>query len=230
MAGGCGSSTLALVGDSSLRNLGWLAKLGGRFIVFEGPDGSGKSTQCARFAAACRDAGAGVCAVREPGGTTIGERLRELLLDTRSIMSSRCEMLLYMAARAQLVDDVIRPALGRDEVVVADRFVSSTLAYQGAGGGVDETDILAAARVACREVWPDLVLVFDVDEATAGARMGAQRDRIESRGVEYRRAVREGYLAQVRKEPGRHARIDASGLEDDVAAAMFACVKDWLGR
>lgn len=199
----------------------WLEQLRGRFIVFEGPDGSGKSTQYARFVQMCRDAGLPVCEVREPGGTAISERIRDLLLDTKSpSMSIRCEMLLYMASRAQLVDERIRPALQRGEIVLADRFVTSTIAYQGHAGGVPVEDILAVARAACRDIWPDLIVVFDVDDETAEARMDRERDRIEQRGADYRKKVREGYRAQVREEPGRHVLIDARGSVDEVNRAM----------
>lgn len=200
--------------------------LRGRFLVFEGPDGSGKSTQFAHFSQRCRDEGLSVCEVREPGGTMIGERIRELLLDTRSTMSSRCEMLLYMASRAQLVDERIRPALARGEVVLADRFVTSTVAYQGYAAGVPHDDIHAVARAACREVQPDLVLLFDVDDATAVARLSREKDRIESRGEAYRRSVREGYLAQAREDPALHVLLDASRDEAEVTRAMFLAVEE----
>ncbi len=211
---------------SSAPKDGWLERLRGRFLVFEGPDGSGKSTQYARFVELCRHAGHTVCEVREPGGTAISERIRELLLDTKSPeMSIRCEMMLYMASRAQLVDERIRPALQRHEIVLADRFVTSTLAYQGHAGGVPMQDILAVARAACRDVWPDLVVVFDVDEATAEARMDRELDRIESRGAEYRKQVREGYRAQVREDPQRHVLIDARGSVDEVSQAMCNAIQ-----
>lgn len=216
----------ARVERSSAAHPDWLSQLAGRFLVFEGPDGTGKSTQFARFVARCRDAGLTVCEVREPGGTAISERVRDLLLDLKSPeMSMRCEMLLYMASRAQLVDERIRPALARGEVVLADRFVTSTIAYQGYGGGVPVADILAAAQAACAEVRPDLIIVFDVDDAIAAQRIGDARDRIESRGEAYRRKVREGYLAQVREDPRRHALIDTSASIESVARAVDEAIR-----
>lgn len=205
----------------------WLPQLRGRFIVFDGPDGSGKSTQLTRFHERCLAARLPVCLVREPGGTAIGERIRDILLDASAgAMSPRCEMLLYMASRAQLVAERIRPALARGEFVLADRFVSSTLAYQGAAGGVPEGVIRAVAEAACEDVRPDLTVIFDVDEPTAasrvGAREGAERDRIESRDRAYRTRVRDGYLDQARREPDRVAIIDAAPGEDDVARALLA--------
>jgi len=207
----------------------FLARLGGRFVVFDGPDGSGKSTQFARFLERCRGAGVPVCDVREPGGTEIGESIRAILLDAAAgEMSARCEMLLYMASRAQLVEERVRPALERGELVLADRFVSSTLAYQGAGGGLPADDIRAVARVACTDVEPDLVVIFDADERTAAARVGDDRDRVESRDAAYRRRVREGYLEQARRDPGRCVIVDAAASEDEVAAALLCVLRERL--
>jgi len=210
----------------------WIKKLAGRFIAFEGPDGSGKSTQLRRLITLCQQAGVGVCEVREPGGTPIGERIRQLLLDTKSDMTLRCEMLLYMASRAQLVEERIRPALARGEVVLADRFVESTYAYQGGGGGLPETEITAVAGVALGETWPDLVLLFDVDEETAARRTkGISKptkkkvladevslfdDRIEARGREFNRRVRSTYLDRARAQPERHLVVDARRTPEEV--------------
>lgn len=201
------------------------ALLPGRFLVFEGLDGTGKTTQFARFVARCRAAGLDVCEVREPGGTAIGERVRDLLLDTRSTMSIRCEMLLYMASRAQLVEERITPALERGGVVLADRFVTSTYAYQGAGG-VSDDDIAAVTRAACGVVRPDLVLIFDVDDATAESRMTGERDRIERRGAGYRAAVRARYLELARREPATHAVIPGDADADAVEISVLETIAD----
>ncbi len=214
----------------------WIRKLAGRFLAFEGPDGSGKTTQYRRLVALLAQHGVVVCEVREPGGTPIGESIRQILLHTKDEMTLRCEMLLYMASRSQLVEQRIRPALRRGEVVIADRFVSSTLAYQGSAGGLPLEEIRAVAQVALQGCFPELVLVFDVDEETASRRIspllaemgGASAapasptresrspDRIESRGREFHRKVREGYLEQARREPTRHVVIDASRSADEV--------------
>lgn len=205
--------------------------LPGRFVVFEGPDGSGKSTQFRRFCGACRQAGVAVCEVREPGGTGIGEAVRELLLaHTHGDMTLRCEMLLYMASRAQLVERIIRPALQGGSLVVADRYVSSTLAYQGGGGGLPERDILDVARAATDGLEPDLVLIFDVDEATAACRRDPTPDRIEARPEAFRERVRRSYLEQARRHPSRHAVIDATGGPDRVFADTLAALMGRLVR
>ena len=199
----------------------WLPALKGRFLVFEGPDGSGKSTQLRRLEAMLKDAGIPCIAVREPGGTAAGEAIRETLLDHRqATMDVRCEMLLYMASRAQLVAERIAPALARGDVVLADRFVASTLAYQGAAGGLSQDDIRAVARVVTHgaepHAEPDLTIIFDVDEATAAGRLGLLLDRMEAKGSAFHARVRRGYLDLAAAHPEQHAVIDASHPPDAV--------------
>ena len=207
-----------------------MAALSGRFIVFDGPDGSGKSTQFRRFASLAREAGVRVAEVREPGGTHVGERIREILLDPiHEEMTLRCEMMLYMASRAQLVEESIRPALARGELVMADRYVSSTLAYQGAAGGLPIDEIMSVAGAACARAWPDLVVVFDVDEATAAGRLNPLLDRMEQKGAAFHRKVREGYLAQARDDPKGYAMVDARKEEDRVFEATVATIRAKLG-
>ena len=209
----------------------WLSDLSGKFIVVEGPDGSGKSTQAARLASILRDVKLEVVEVREPGGTPLGERLRSVLLDPETgEIDVRAEMLLYMASRAELVASRIRPALLRGACVIADRFVSSTLAYQGAAGGLDQSAIRDAARAACGDVNPDLVAIFDVDEPTAAGRMGLLRDRMEARGSAYHAAVRRGYHEQAETEPETHVLIDAARSFDHVFADFLGVLASRFGR
>jgi dTMP kinase len=204
--------------------------LAGKFVVFDGPDGSGKSTQFRRFCTAARAAGVGVTEVREPGGTAVGERVRLILLDpVHEEMALRCEMMLYMASRAQLVEEVIRPALTRGDLVVSDRYVSSTLAYQGAAGGIPRDEIMAVAHAACGDAWPDAVVIFDVDEQTAATRLNPLLDRMEQKGAAFHKKVREGYLSQAREEPSRHVVIDASMCEDDVERATLDAMRERFG-
>ncbi len=220
----------------------WLPALKGRFLVFEGPDGSGKSTQLRMLEAMLKDAAIQVETVREPGGTAAGEAIRDVLLDHRQAeMDVRCEMLLYMASRAQLVAERIAPALAKGRVVLADRFVASTLAYQGAAGGLSIDDILAVARVVTHGAEPvaepDLNLVFDVDEATAAGRLGLLLDRMEAKGAAFHARVRQGYLAQVEGDmaahggPGkdRYARIDATRPPEAVFADVLATLAARFG-
>ncbi|MBL9121566.1 MAG: dTMP kinase [Phycisphaerae bacterium] len=205
--------------------------LGGKFLVFDGPDGSGKSTQFHRFAQYCSSRGQPVTEVREPGGTLIGEHIRAVLLDpANDSMAMRCEMLLYMASRAQLFEERIVPALARGELVLADRFTSSTLAYQGTAGGLDCADILAVGKVATGNRWPDLTVIFDVDERTAASRLSPLLDRIEQRGAEFHRRVREGYLQQVRDCPDRYRTVDASRSPDEVFSELLGTVERFFVR
>jgi len=202
------------------------AFLSGRFVVFDGPDGCGKSTQFRRFADWASAQGVTVTEVREPGGTSIGEQIRAILLDpVNSAMMIRCEMLLYMASRAQLLEERIRPALERGELVLADRFVSSTLAYQGTAGGMTRDDILEVARVAVGDMWPDDIVIFDVDTDTAWQRMAAARadsspDRMEQKSAEFHERVRQGYLQQCREDPARYVTIDARQNPETVFARL----------
>lgn len=210
----------------------FLRAYAGRFVVFEGPDGSGKSTQFRRLTEAFRSLAPPValCEVREPGGTPVGERIRRHILLARAEegleMGVRCEMLLYMASRAELVERRIVPALKRGELVLADRYVASTLAYQGAAGGLSMADIAGVARVATRNLQPDLVVVFDIDEAAAAKRLSPLLDRMEAKGAEFHRKVRRGYLDQARSDPGRYAVVDASKREDDVWAQLVRTLKE----
>ncbi|MHB1158185.1 MAG: dTMP kinase [Phycisphaerales bacterium] len=189
---------------------GWIKRLAGKFIVFDGPDGSGKSTQFRRLHALAEQNGVSVCEAREPGGTIIGEQIRQVLLDpAHDMMDLRCEMLLYMASRAQLVSERILPAKAKNQLVLADRFISSTLAYQGTAGGMRVDDILTVAQVAVGQCWPDLVIVFDVDEATAAKRLNPLLDRMEQKGAAYHARVRQGYLDQAKADPLRYVVVDA---------------------
>lgn len=212
-------------------------RLRGKFIVLDGGEGCGKSTQARRLADFLRDeAGLAVTAARDPGATPIGEKIRALLLDPASAgMSMRCEMLLYMAARAQMMSQVIRPALERGDVVVCDRFVSSTLAYQAGGDGMTRHEILAVGEIATAGRWPDLTLIFDLPvemaqqrvkpKFVAGAAQPPAKDRIEQRPIEYHRQVRENFLAQARDMPERYAVIDAARDPDAVFADVLGCVE-----
>ena len=139
----------------------------GFFLVLDGPDGGGKTTQAARLADWLRERGFDVVACRDPGGTELGNRLRSILLDRHAVpISIRAEMLLYMASRAQMVEEVIRPALEAGHVVVCDRFLLATIVYQGHAGGLDPSEIAAVGKAATGGLFPDLTIVLDVDPAT----------------------------------------------------------------
>ena len=215
-------------------NCTWIGALRGRFIVFDGPDGSGKSTQFRAIADMARANGVEVREVREPGGTAVGERIREILLDPiHDEMALRCEMMLYMASRAQLVEQIIRPALRGGALVLADRFVSSTYAYQGAAGGLPMHEIDAVASAACGDragggTWPDLTVIFDVDGRTAATRLNPTLDRMEQKGAEFHARVRQGYLDQAARDPGHYAVIDAHQNAEAVTGDTLSMLRQRL--
>jgi dTMP kinase len=170
----------------------------GLFIALEGPDGGGKTTQAGRLAGWLRGQGFDVVACRDPGSTALGDRLRRLVLDRDAVpMVMEAEMLVYMAARAQLVAEVIQPSLAAGRVVVSDRFLLSNIVYQGVAGGLSVDDLWQVGRIATAGVLPDLTLVLDVAPETARRRKGPASDRIEERPDAYRRLVRDGFLQAV---------------------------------
>lgn len=197
------------------------------FITLEGIDGVGKSTQAALLVRALEDAGADVLALREPGGVAISEKIRALLLDPANAeMADTCELLLYEAARAQLVHEVVKPALAAGQTVVCDRFYDSTTAYQAYASGLDPTDVRTANALAVDGCHPDLTLVFDMDVDAAQTRMVGRgdADRMEAKGLAYQRRVAEGYRAVAAAEPERVRLIDAVGTVDEVAARVREAV------
>ncbi len=206
----------------------WWNNLRGKFLAFEGPDGSGKSTQIARLEKFCKDKNLEMLTVREPGGTAIGERVRDVLLDTRhGEMNVRCEMLLYMASRAQLMKERIEPALRDGIFVLSDRFVASTLAYQGTAGGLPPSEIRAVAEVAIGGRWPDLNVLFDVDTTIAMGRIHPLMDRMEGKGAEFHARVRQGYLRQAQQKPNDFLVVDAGKSPDEVFAQLTSGLQLW---
>lgn len=207
-----------------------MADAPGRFIVLEGIDGSGKSSQVGAVAALLRERGLEVVTCRDPGATAAGDAVRQILLHRVEIpLAPTTEMLLYMAARAQLVAEVIAPALARGAWVVSDRFLPANVVYQGHAGAVDPEAIRAVGEIATGGLSPDLVLLLDVDVAVAATRMDRPLDRLESRGDDYRRRLREGYLLEAAAAPARYAVIDATPDRATVERRIRAAVADRLG-
>lgn len=213
-------------------------KLRGRFLVFDGPDGAGKSTQRALLADALIAGDGGVESCRDPGGTIIGDRIRSVLLDhDLSGMDVNCETLLFMASRAQLVREVVKPALEAHRIVLCDRFVTSTCAYQGAAG-YDPKSVIELARFAIDDCWPDLTLIIDVAPEDGFSRTGrssgdvgknrkqasgqpllfegAQTDAMEARPIDFHRRVRDIFLGVHEYYPRPVVLVDGNGDQDTV--------------
>ena len=188
----------------------------GRFITFEGVEGCGKSTQMARLLEWMQKAGLPVLATREPGGTKVGEGIRELLLTPREEgLDATTELLLYEAARAQHVSEVIRPALEAGTHVLCDRFFDSTTAYQAFGRGLDEEMVLEFNRTASGGLVPDLTLLFSVaiEEGLGRARGDSAGDRLEGESLAFHRKVQAGFEALAKREPGRFRTLDDGAIE-----------------
>ncbi len=194
--------------------------MGGRFLVIDGPDGAGKTTQAVLIAQFFRARGDDVVTLREPGATPVGEAIRDLLLDADTDVTPLAEMLLYQAARAQVVEAVIRPALARGCTVVLDRYWYSTAAYQAHGLGLDPAAVREVSAVATSGLEPDHVFILDVDPEVGLARLDGERDRIEGRPLDYHRRVRAGFLAEARALEGRATVLDASRPAEEVAAGI----------
>jgi dTMP kinase len=201
--------------------------LGGTFIVFDGGEGCGKSTQARMLRERLESQGLSVQLVRDPGTTHIGEQVREILLNPLHVeMNMRCEMLLYMAARAQMMAETIQPALDEGAVVICDRFVSSTLAYQLGGDGLSDRDIRAVAEIALRGRWPDVTVIFDMPVERSIARVKRVKDRIEQRPPAYHEQVRRNYLAQAAADPRRYRLVNADRDEQAVHADVWKLVTE----
>jgi len=202
----------------------------GVFVSLEGVDGSGKSTQAAILRDLLAQGGVDVVSLREPGGTAISEKVRALVLDPANAeMCDECELLLYEASRAQLVRQVVEPALAAGDVVVCDRFLDSTFAYQAAGRGLDAGLVRRANELGSCGFLPDRTVVFDIDPARALARAtrgGA--DRLERSGLALQERVRAAYLELAREQPGRVRVVDAAGTVGEVTGRLVACLADLL--
>jgi dTMP kinase len=191
-----------------------------RFIVFEGGEASGKSTQSARLARRV-----GALHTHEPGGTDIGKSLRTLLLSARTTgLADRAEALLMAADRAQHVAEVVRPALDAGRHVVCDRYIGSTLAYQGHGRGLPVDELRGLSEWAADGLWPDLVVLLDVPRSVAQGRAGEAPDRMESAGDDFHERVLHGYRSLAAEDPSRWVTVDGAAPPDDVEAAVWAAV------
>ncbi len=192
------------------------------FFSFDGLDGVGKTTQRQLFIDWLRAAGRGVVECRDPGSTPLGEQLRTILLAHELPISRTAEMLLFMAARAQLVEEVIRPALAAGQIVVSDRYLLANVVYQGHAGGLDPATVWQIGHVATGGLMPDVVFLLDMAPEAAQSRIGRQLDRMESQGLDYQRRLRDGFLAEAQADPERLIVIDAARDVDSVQAEVRA--------
>jgi len=206
----------------------------GSFITFEGIDGCGKTTQLRLLATKLRESGRTVVETVEPGGTEIGQQIRRILLDpANSAIHARAELLLYFGSRAQNVEQVIRPALAKGQVVLCDRFTDSTLAYQGCGRGLDSNMILELDRIACQSLKPNATVLIEIDGATSLARARRRNERtdlsesrIDEESFAFHERVRRGYRALAESEPERFVAIDGRGSISEVAAAIREALRN----
>ena len=197
--------------------------MAGLFLTFEGGDGSGKSTQAELLADWLTAQGRTVVRTREPGGTDLGNELRDIVLHRRGYISPRAEALLYATDRAHHIATLVRPALERGEIVLQDRYLDSSVAYQGAGRVLDPTEVRELSLWAADGLLPDATILLDLDEASGRARLDESRtkyDRLEAEAADFHARVREAYLGLAAAEPERFVVIDAALPVDDIQAVI----------
>lgn len=201
------------------------------FFSFDGIDGVGKTTQMRLFGEWLAEQGREVVTCRDPGSTALGERVREILLtsDESTPIAGRSEMLLYMAARAQLVDEVIRPALAAGKMVVSDRYLLANVVYQGHAGGLNVQDVRDVGRVATAGLTPDCTFVLDMSPSVARQRMGDELDRVESRGDDYRESLRRGFLEEVAQLDERFHVVSAERSINDIQTEIRSIASSTMG-
>lgn len=200
----------------------------GLFITFEGADGCGKTTQLKLAAEYLQEKGQSVLITREPGAKGLGEKLRDILLNYDGIVSDRCESFLFLADRAQHIDTIVLPAVDAGKIVLCDRHIDSTAAYQGYGRGQDLEQINSLNMIATNNRKPDLTIVFDIDADTSMQRVGEQKDRMESAGIEFFNRVRDGYLKIAQNEPDRVKVLDASKSIDEIHRDVIKLINSLL--
>lgn len=205
--------------------------MNGKFITFEGSEGSGKSTQAALVLEYLKSKKLPALLLREPGGVKISENIRKLLLDVNNTgMGDECETLLYMAARAQMVKEVLEPQLKSSKIILCDRFLDSTIAYQGYGNGIDIKMIEQLGMFATKGLVPDLTILFDISPEKGLSRAGTKKDRIESRSLEYHKRVRNGYLDLSKQYPQRIKLIKVDADKEEIFKRVKAHIDALIGE
>ena len=200
----------------------------GLFITFEGADGCGKTTQINLLKDYLEKSGYEVILTREPGAKGLGEKVREILLNYDGVVSDRCESFLFLADRAQNIDIIVKPAVASGKIVLCDRHIDSTVAYQGYGRRLDIERIKMLNNLATDGKKPDLTIVFDIDVATSMERVGKDKDRMENAGIDFHNRVRNGYLEIAKEEPERIKVINSEKSIDEVFEDLKKIVKKYL--
>lgn len=198
----------------------------GLFITFEGADGCGKTTQLNLLKEYLEKNGYDVLVTREPGGKGLGEKFREILLNYDGVVSERCESFLFLADRAQNIDTIVKPAIDAGKIVLCDRHIDSSVAYQGYGRGLDIEKIKQLNTLATGGLLPDLTLVFDIDIETSMKRVGKEKDRMESAGNEFFNRVRNGYLELAKQEPKRIKVVNSTASIEEIHEQVVKIMKD----
>ncbi len=200
----------------------------GLFITFEGIDGSGKSTQLDLLCDLFKSKNIDFIKTRDPGGTDLGLQLREILLHYKGKMAPLCELYLYLADRAQHVEEKLLPALENGTIVLCDRYLDSTLAYQGYARGLDKQKILELNAFAAQGLMPDLTLIFDIPAESAAKRLGETKDRLESEKTDFHRKVREGYLDLAKHYPDRIKVLNAEEKPEEIQIKVVKIIKKYI--
>lgn len=205
----------------------------GLFITFEGADGSGKTTQLSNVKSFLEEKGYDVVITREPGALDIGKKIRNILLHSEEIVADNCEMFLFLADRAQHVETFIKPAIEEGKIILCDRHTDSTIAYQGYGRGKDIKLLEDLNKIAVNGLYPDLTLLYDVSTETAQQRVGNEKDRMESIGIEFHRKVREGYLQLQQANSDRikivNANNDINTVFEDTKKIILSLLQEKIG-
>jgi dTMP kinase len=188
----------------------------GFFLSLDGVDGTGKSTQIERLSYWLQQQGCSVATCVDPGGTDLGQQLRSILLDVRSTIDHRAEALLFMASRAQLIHEIIRPNLANNRIVISDRFTLANIVYQGHASGLSIEELWSIAQFATSGIAPDLTIVLDLPIEISAKRMGRTLDRMEQRTLDWKERVRQGFLTEAAKDPAKYVVVDANGSPEDV--------------
>ncbi len=200
----------------------------GIFITFEGADGCGKTTQLKLLAEYLTNKGFEVVITREPGAKGLGEKVREILLNYDGEVSDRCESFLFLADRAQHIDMIINPAIAQGKIILCDRHTDSSVAYQGYGRGLSIERINMLNNLAVNGRYPDMTLVFDIDVETSMARVGEEKDRMESAGMDFFNRVRNGYLEIAKHEPNRVKVLDAKKSIEEINNDVIELIEGLL--